>query len=102
MQQGRGRGGKYPKETCGQERRVESDDKAVIRLDAFHELRTQCAEFGEVAQVFDAEGHIGGFAGNVAASLMATDTFAAANAGASLIPSPTIITRRPSAFIFFT
>lgn len=66
MQQGRGRGGKCPKETCGQERRVESDDKAVIRLDAFHELRTQCAEFGEVAQVFDAEGHIGGFAGNVA------------------------------------
>ena len=66
MQQGRGRGGKYPEETCGQERRVEGDDKAVIRLNAVHELRTQCAEFGEVAQVFAAEGHVGGFAGNVA------------------------------------
>lgn len=50
VQQGRGRGGKYFKETCGQERRVEGDDKAVVRLDAVHELRTQCAEFGEVAR----------------------------------------------------
>ena len=50
MQQGRGRGGKYPKETCCQERRVEGDDKAVIRLDAFHELGAQRTEFGEVAQ----------------------------------------------------
>lgn len=51
MQQGRGRGGKYSEETCGQERRVEGNDKAVIRLDAVHELRTQRTEFGEVAQV---------------------------------------------------
>ena len=50
MQQGRGRGSQYPEETCGQERRVEGDDKAVIRLDAIHELRTQRTEFGEVAQ----------------------------------------------------
>ena len=33
-----------------------------------------------------------------AASLMATETSAAANAGASLMPSPTMITRCPSAF----
>ena len=50
VQQGRGRGGKYSEETCCQERRVEGDDKAVVRLDAIHELRTQRTEFGEVAQ----------------------------------------------------
>ena len=34
VQQGRGRGGKYPEETCGQERRVEGNIQLINEMES--------------------------------------------------------------------
>lgn len=66
MQQGRGWRGEYSEESRCQQRCVEPHDKVVVRLDFLHQQLAQVPEFGDVAQVFATEGHVGGFPGDVA------------------------------------